>query len=71
MNKDIIQGKWSEVKGKVKQQWGKFTDDDITRMKGSFEELSGHIQKIYGYQKDQAEKEINKFIDDNDLDNRD
>ena len=65
MNKDIIQGNWKEVKGKVKQQWGKLTDDDIAKMKGSYEELSGALQKSYGYQKDQAKKEIDKFIDDN------
>ncbi len=65
MNEDIIKGKWKEMKGKVKQQWGKFTDDDITEMQGSYDELSGKIQKKYGYQKDQAEKEINDFIDKN------
>ncbi|MHB1948109.1 MAG: CsbD family protein [Gammaproteobacteria bacterium] len=65
MNKDIVKGKWHEMKGKVKQQWGKITDDDITQMKGSFEELAGTIQKRYGYQKDQAEKEIQKFVEQN------
>lgn len=62
MNKDIVKGKWHEIKGKLKEQWGKFTDDDVTKMKGSFEELSGTLQKKYGYQKDQSEKEINAFL---------
>lgn len=66
MNKDIIKGKWHEMKGKVKQQWGKLTDDDITKMEGSYEELAGILQKTYGYEKDQAEKEIKKFLDRND-----
>ena len=65
MNKDIIQGNWNEVKGKIKQQWGKLTDNDVTQMKGSYEELSGVLQKHYGYQKDQAKKEIDRFIDAN------
>jgi len=65
MNKDIIQGNWKEVKGKIKHQWGKLTDNDITQMKGSYEELSGTLQKRYGYQQDQAKKEIDKFIDNN------
>ena len=65
MNKDIIQGNWKEVKGKLKQQWGKLTDDDLTQLKGSYQELEGLIQKRYGYQKDQADKEIDAFIDRN------
>jgi uncharacterized protein YjbJ (UPF0337 family) len=67
MNKDIIQGNWKEVKGKLKQQWGKLTDDDITQLKGSYQELEGVLQKRYGYQKDQVKKEIDNFIDNNDL----
>lgn len=67
MNKDIIQGNWKEVKGKLKQHWGKFTDNDITELKGSVEEISGLLQKRYGYQKDQAKKEIDNFINHNHL----
>jgi uncharacterized protein YjbJ (UPF0337 family) len=65
MNKNIVQGKWKEIKGKVKQQWGKLTDDDVTQMHGTYDELSGRLQKTYGYQKDQAEKEIDAFIENN------
>jgi len=68
MNKDIVKGRWKEIKGKVKQQWGKLTDDSIDQMEGSYEELSGALQKNYGYQKEQAEKEINAFIDSNNWD---
>ncbi len=63
MNEDIFKGKWHEIKGKVKQQWGKLTDDDITQMKGTQEELQGILQKKYGYQKEEAEKEVQKFLD--------
>jgi uncharacterized protein YjbJ (UPF0337 family) len=62
MNTDIIKGNWKEVKGKIKQQWGKLTDDEITQMKGTYDELEGHLQKKYGYQKDQAKTEIEKFL---------
>jgi uncharacterized protein YjbJ (UPF0337 family) len=65
MNKDIIQGKWKEVKGKLKQQWGKLTDDEIDQMKGNYDELEGVLQKSYGYQKDEAKREIDEFIDKN------
>ncbi len=62
MNKDIIQGNWQQLKGKVRQQWGDLTDDDVQRMKGSRQELSGVLQERYGYQKDRVEAEIDKFI---------
>lgn len=63
MNKDIVKGNWKEIKGKVKQQWGKLTDDQITQMNGTYEELEGALQKNYGYQKEQAKKEIETFLD--------
>jgi uncharacterized protein YjbJ (UPF0337 family) len=62
MNSDIIEGKWTEIKGKIRQQWGKLTDDDVAKIGGSYDELCGRLQKAYGYQKDQAEKEIGSFI---------
>ena len=62
MNKDIIQGKWKEIKGKLKQQWGDLTDDEISKMKGSYDELSGILQKKYGYDRDRTEKEIDTFV---------
>jgi len=63
MNDDIIKGKWKEIKGQVRQQWGKLTDDDVSKMQGSYEELSGHLQKTYGLKNDEANKQIDTFID--------
>jgi uncharacterized protein YjbJ (UPF0337 family) len=65
MNKEIIKGNWKQLKGKLKQQWGKFTDDDIATMEGNYEELEGLLQKRYGYAADKAETEINTFIEKN------
>ena len=62
MNTDIIKGHWHEIKGKLRQQWGKLTEDDIAKMQGSYEALCGQLQKTYGYQKDQASAEIDSFI---------
>lgn len=62
MNKDFIKGYWKELKGKVKQQWAKITDDDLAYINGSYEELEGLLQKRYGYNKDQIEKEIDQFV---------
>lgn len=66
-NKDIIQGNWMQIKGKLRQQWGKLTDDQVTRMRGNFEELVGLLQKTYGYQKEQAQREVETFIRKNNL----
>lgn len=63
MNKDILKGKWKEMKGDIKQKWGKLTDDDLTQIAGSYEKLEGILQKKYGYQHEQAEKEIERFVD--------
>lgn len=63
MNKDILKGKWKEIKGKVKQQWGDLTDDEITHVEGNYDELSGLLQQKYGYQKEEAQKAIDKFIE--------
>jgi len=66
MNDDIVKGHWKEIKGKLKQQWGKLTDDQITQMNGSYEELQGALEKNYGYQKEEAKNQIKTFIDSND-----
>lgn len=70
MNKDIIKGKWQEVKGKIRQQWGDLTDDEISKMKGSYEELQGVLQKKYGYDRDRSEKEIEAFVKKNRWDDK-
>lgn len=61
MNKDIFEGKWEETKGKMKQAWGKLTDDDFMEIEGNHQEVYGKLQKHYGYSKDEAEKAINDF----------
>ena len=65
MNTDIIKGHWHVIKGKLKEQWGQLTHDEIMQMAGTSEELAGALQKAYGYEKDEAQKEIKKFIDSN------
>jgi uncharacterized protein YjbJ (UPF0337 family) len=61
MNWDQVKGNWKQMKGKVQQQWGKLTDDDLDRIDGKREELAGRIQERYGYEKEQADKEIERF----------
>lgn len=59
---DILLGKWHELKSQVRQQWGKLTDDDVTRLIGKTEEPSGVLQQRYGYDKAKAETEINNWL---------
>ena len=57
MNTDTVQGKWKQVKGSVKQRWGKLTDDDLTTLSGKKDELVGKLQERYGYTREQAVNE--------------
>jgi uncharacterized protein YjbJ (UPF0337 family) len=58
----IIRGKWHELKGQVRKQWGKLTDNDLAQLSGKTEELVGLLQQRYGYGKAQAEIEINQWL---------
>jgi uncharacterized protein YjbJ (UPF0337 family) len=61
MNRDRIEGNWQQVKGKVKQQWAKLTDDDLTAIEGSRDELLGRIQERYGIAREEAERQLEEF----------
>lgn len=63
MSWDRVEGNWKEFKGKVKQQWGDLTGDDLTVIEGNRDELSGRLQKRYGYAKDKARQEIDSWLD--------
>jgi uncharacterized protein YjbJ (UPF0337 family) len=60
-NKDQLLGNWHEIKGKVKEKWGKLTDDELTQINGKREQLLGFIQKKYGYAKEKAQNELEQF----------
>ena len=61
MNWDVVKGNWKQLTGKVKQKWGKLTDDDLSAIGGKRDELVGRLQRHYGYAKDQAERELDEF----------
>ena len=61
MDWNVIEGKWKELKGNVRQRWGKLTDDDIDQIGGKKDELVGRLQQRYGYAKDDAMREIDDF----------
>ena len=63
MNEDVFGGLWKQLKGQVRQQWGKLTDDDMETIGGSKDEVIGRIQERYGWEREKAEMEVNDFFD--------
>jgi uncharacterized protein YjbJ (UPF0337 family) len=63
MNEDILQGQWQQLKGRVRQQWGKITNDDLDQIKGSRDVLKGKIQEYYGRTREQAEEELDRWLE--------
>ncbi|MEP7367283.1 MAG: CsbD family protein [Acidobacteriota bacterium] len=61
MNWDQIEGNWTQFKGKVREQWGRLTDDDIDVINGKREQLVGRVQETYGCLKEDAEKQVQDF----------
>jgi uncharacterized protein YjbJ (UPF0337 family) len=62
MDWNRIEGSWKELKGKIKQQWGNLTDDDLDRIAGKREELEGKLQQRYGLTKDAAREQIDDWM---------
>jgi uncharacterized protein YjbJ (UPF0337 family) len=61
MNSDVFEGKWKQLKGTIKQQWGKLTDDDVSTLSGKKDDLVGKLQERYGITREQAEKEADDW----------
>jgi uncharacterized protein YjbJ (UPF0337 family) len=63
MDSNRIEGSWTELKGKAKQQWGNLTDNELTQIGGKKDELIGRIQARYGYSKDKAKQEVESWLE--------
>jgi uncharacterized protein YjbJ (UPF0337 family) len=61
MNNDIMAGNWKQMRGKLREKWGKLTDDDLDVAAGRRDQLIGRIQERYGLAKDEAEKQLKDF----------
>lgn len=61
MNAEQIKGTWKQARGKVKEMWGKLTDDDLDVISGKKDQLLGRVQKAYGVTKEEAEKQFKEF----------
>jgi uncharacterized protein YjbJ (UPF0337 family) len=64
MDWDRIAGNWKQFTGRVKEKWGDLTDDDLAKVNGNREQLEGVIQERYGYGKDKAREEIDRWSQD-------
>jgi uncharacterized protein YjbJ (UPF0337 family) len=61
MSWDILEGKWKQYSGKVKEKWGKLTDDDLENVRGKRDQLVGKVQERYGIAKQEAERQVDDF----------
>ncbi len=62
MNWDVIKGDWKQFTGKAKEQWGKLTDDDLTKINGQRDQLEGKLQERYGHNKDDSRKAVDDWL---------
>ena len=61
MNWDIVEGNWKQLKGAVKEQWGRLTDDDLDVIAGRRDQLEGRIQERYGLEKDRVKRDVDEW----------
>jgi uncharacterized protein YjbJ (UPF0337 family) len=61
MNQEQFRGEWNQLKGKIKQQWGRLTDDEVTRSQGRIDELAGIIQQKYGGAKEEIRRQLEEL----------
>ena len=62
MNQDVLKGKWMQLKGEVRKQWGKLTDDDLDQIQGNSEKLVGKLQERYGYAQGARAGGVRRFV---------
>jgi uncharacterized protein YjbJ (UPF0337 family) len=62
INSDVLKGKWQQLKGEARIQWGRLTDDDLDQVQGNIQKLAGKLQERYGYERAEADKEVDDFV---------
>lgn len=63
MNEDILRGQWNQLKGQLRKQWGRLTDDDIDQIKGQRDVLLGKLQEYYGRGREENERELDRWLE--------
>lgn len=61
MNRDTLEGQWTQLKGLAREKWGKLTNDDIDQIQGRSEQLVGKIQARYGVERDEAQRQVDEW----------
>lgn len=62
INSDVLEGKWKQIRGQLREHWGKLTDDDVDRVAGQYEQLVGALQMRYGKSRAAIEQEVDDFL---------
>ena len=62
MNEDTFKGQWMQLKGKIREKWGKLTDDDVDQIQGRSEQLIGKLQNRYGIARDEAQRQFDAWM---------
>jgi uncharacterized protein YjbJ (UPF0337 family) len=62
MNTDILEGKWKQIRGEIRETWGELTDDELDQIAGKRDKLAGILQEKYGWSRDEAERQIDDFL---------
>ncbi len=62
MNWNTVEGNWTQMRGEVKRQWGKLTDDELDEISGNFDKMVGKIQAQYGISREEAERQVNDWM---------
>ena len=63
MNRNILEGKWVQLRGAIREKWGQLTDDELDQIGGKRDKLAGVLQERYGYAENEAEQQIDDFLD--------
>ena len=63
MDNSVLEGQWRQLRGKIQEEWGDLTDDDLDRANGKYDQLVGSLQQRYGYSKADAEARLSRFLD--------
>jgi len=63
MNKDVLQGKWKEIKGDLRKAWGNITDDEFEKTKGDATSIAGIVQQRYGMAKEEASRKVSSIFE--------
>lgn len=62
MNENILEGKWKQLRGSIRERWGELTDDELDRIAGKRDRLAGLLQERYGYTQMEADRQIDDFL---------